>query len=58
VNKQLAPFEQIRRYHVLERDFTIEDGELTPTMKVRRQRVLENHRRIVGELFLGRDEQG
>jgi long-chain acyl-CoA synthetase len=58
VNKQLAPFEQIRRYHVLERDFTIEDGELTPTMKVRRQRVLENHRRIVGELFLGREEQG
>ena len=53
-NKQLAPFEQIRRYHVLERDFTIEEGELTPTMKVRRQRVLENHRRVVGELFLGR----
>ena len=58
INKQLAPFEQIRRYHVLERDFTIEEGELTPTMKVRRQRVLENHRRIVGELFLGREEQG
>lgn len=56
VNRQLAPFEQIRRYHVLERDFTIEDGELTPTMKVRRQRVLENHRHIVGDLFLGRGE--
>jgi long-chain acyl-CoA synthetase len=56
VNKQLAPFEQIRRYHVLERDFTIEEGELTPTMKVRRQRVLENHRRLVGDLFLGRGE--
>ena len=53
INKQLAPFEQIRRYHVLDRDFTIEEGELTPTMKVRRQRVLENHRRIVSDLFLG-----
>jgi len=58
INKQLAPFEQIRRYHILDRDFTIEDGELTPTMKVRRQRVMENHRRIVGDLFLGREEQG
>ncbi len=57
VNKQLAPFEQIRKYHVLERDFTIEEGELTPTMKVRRQRVLENHRRIVSDLFMGRGEE-
>ncbi len=31
---------------------------VTLTMNVRRQRVLENHRRIVGELFLGREEQG
>ena len=39
------PFEQIRKFRVLERDFSIETGELTPTMKVRRNRVLENHRR-------------
>jgi len=56
VNKQLAPFEQIRRYQVLDRDFSIEAGELTPTMKVRRARVIENHRKVVAELFLGREE--
>lgn len=56
VNRQLAPFEQIRKYQVLEREFTIEDGELTPTMKVRRARVIENHRKVVGELFMGREE--
>jgi long-chain acyl-CoA synthetase len=55
VNRQLAPFEQIRRYHVMDRDFTIEDGELTPTMKLRRARVVENHRHVVSGLFLGRD---
>ena len=55
-NKQLAPFEQIRRFRVLERDFTIESGELTPTMKVRRSRVLENYRATVTELYLGREE--
>jgi long-chain acyl-CoA synthetase len=56
VNRQLAPFEQIRKYHVLDRDFSIEEGELTPTMKVRRTRVIENHRRIIGDLFLGKGE--
>ncbi len=54
-NKQLPPFEQIRKFRVLERDFTIEAGELTPTMKVRRSRVLENHRALVSEMYMGKD---
>jgi long-chain acyl-CoA synthetase len=56
VNKQLAPFEQIRKFRILERDFSIEKGELTPTMKVRRNRVLENHRELVSELYMGKEE--
>jgi len=56
VNKQLAPFEQIRKFRVIEREFTIETGELTPTMKVRRSRVLENHRGLVSELYMGKEE--
>jgi long-chain acyl-CoA synthetase len=56
VNRKLAPFEQIRRFRILERDFSIETGELTPTMKVRRNRVLENHRELVSELYLGKEE--
>lgn len=55
-NKQLAPFEQIRKFRVLEREFTIEHGELTPTMKVRRTRVLENHRDTIRELYMGKEE--
>jgi long-chain acyl-CoA synthetase len=56
VNRKLAPFEQIRKYRILERDFSIENGELTPTMKVRRNRVLENHRELVSELYMGKEE--
>ncbi len=56
VNKQLAPFEQIRKYHVLENDFSIESGEMTPTMKVRRGRVLENYRKLISSLYMGREE--
>jgi long-chain acyl-CoA synthetase len=56
VNKQLAPFEQIRRYRILARDFSIDEGELTATLKVRRARVLENFRATVSELCHGREE--
>ena len=56
VDDRLAPFEQIRKFRILEREFSIEKGELTPTMKVRRNRVLENHREIVSELYMGKEE--
>jgi long-chain acyl-CoA synthetase len=55
-NRHLADFERVRKFRVLERDFSIESGELTPTMKVRRNRVLENYRSVVSELYMGREE--
>jgi long-chain acyl-CoA synthetase len=55
VNKQLASFEQVRKFKILERDFSIEQGELTPTMKVRRNRVLENYRALVSEMYMGKE---
>ena len=56
VNKQLADFERIRRFRILSRDFSIEEGELTPTMKIRRAKVIENQRALVSELYLGKEE--
>src|SRR5579871_2357326 len=56
VNQQLAPFEQIRKFRILSHDFSIESGELTPTMKVRRNRVIENHRELLSELYTGKEE--
>jgi len=55
VNRQLAPFEQVRKYRVLPRDFSIEAGELTATMKLRRIRALENCREHIAELYAGRE---
>lgn len=51
VNKLLAPFEQIRKYRILQRDFSLERGELTATMKVRRARVMENFQKDIEELY-------
>ena len=53
VNKQLAPFEQVRKHRILGRDFSIENGELTATMKVRRTRAMENFRESIDELYAG-----
>jgi long-chain acyl-CoA synthetase len=54
-NRELADFERIRKFKILDREFSIERGELTPTMKLRRNRVLENHRELVNEMYVGRD---
>jgi long-chain acyl-CoA synthetase len=51
VNKQLAPFEQVKRFRILPREFTIENGEVTATMKVRRKQVLENFRTELDSLY-------
>jgi long-chain acyl-CoA synthetase len=55
VNKHLAPFEKIRKYRILARDFSIEQGELTATMKVRRARAMANFSEQIDELYAGRE---
>jgi len=40
---------------VLPRDFSIEHGELTATMKVRRMRAIENFKAHIDELYAGRE---
>ena len=55
VNKQLAPFEQVRKYRVIPREFSIEAGELTATMKLRRSKALENCKEEIAELYAGRE---
>ena len=55
VNKHLAPFEQVRKYRILPREFSIEQGELTATMKVRRSRAMENFKDQIDELYAGRE---
>ncbi|MDQ1469536.1 MAG: long-chain acyl-CoA synthetase, partial [Bryobacterales bacterium] len=51
VNKQLAPFEQVKRFRILHREFSIENGEITATMKVRRKQVMENFRAELDSLY-------
>jgi long-chain acyl-CoA synthetase len=42
VNSDLSRFEQIKRFAILPRDFSAEEGEVTPTLKLKR-RVCQEH---------------
>lgn len=50
-NQQLAKFETIKKFRVLEKDFSIDGGELTPTLKVKRKVVFEKYGKLVDEMY-------
>lgn len=50
-NKQFSSFEQIRNFTLLPRPWTIENGELTPTLKLKRKNIVENWQAAIEELF-------
>ena len=53
VNRLLPMHEQIRNFHLLPSIFTVETGELTPTLKVRRPVVIERYRQEIEALYRG-----
>lgn len=57
VNRHVADFEKIRKFRILPRDFTIEAGEITATMKVRRKQVLANFAADVEALYAGKNAE-
>jgi long-chain acyl-CoA synthetase len=48
-------FQQIKRFTLLSRDFSAVEGEVTPTMKVRRQAVSEKFRHLIDSMYLAGD---
>jgi long-chain acyl-CoA synthetase len=51
VNRSRSRFEQVKRFALLPRDFTMDEGELTPTLKLRRRACVEHFRGEVEELY-------
>ena len=51
VNAQLARVEQIKKWHVLERDFLQDEGEVTPTLKVRRKAIIEKYGDVIESMY-------
>jgi long-subunit acyl-CoA synthetase (AMP-forming) len=53
VNEQLARYEAIRAFDILPNELTIEGGELTPTMKLKRRVILEKYADRIERLYAG-----
>jgi long-chain acyl-CoA synthetase len=51
----LAQFERVKKVALLENELTIEGGELTPTMKVKRRVATEKYRKIIDQLYAEAD---
>jgi long-chain acyl-CoA synthetase len=51
VNRQHSRFEQIKRFAILERDFSAAEGEVTPTLKLRRSVVQEHFADEIERLY-------
>ena len=51
VNREHAPVEQIKHWRLLPEPFTVEGGELTPTMKVKRAAVIDHNVDSVDEMY-------
>jgi long-chain acyl-CoA synthetase len=51
VNPKLSRFETIKRFDVLPHDFTVEGGELTSTLKLRRKVTEQKHRARIEALY-------
>ena len=51
INNRFSDPEQIKKFSVLSRDFTIDDGELTPTLKIRRKQINSNWSETIDSLY-------
>ena len=51
MNKEFARVEQIKKFTILKRNFTVEDGELTPTLKVKRAKVNDHFAEDIESMY-------
>ena len=53
--KKLANYERVRKFKVLDKPFSIEDGEMTPSLKIKREVVEERYSHLIEEMYKGFD---
>jgi long-chain acyl-CoA synthetase len=51
VNANLARFESIRRFAIVEPDFSVDGGELTVTLKLKRRVIETHHQPVIEALY-------
>jgi long-chain acyl-CoA synthetase len=51
--KKLANYERVRKFTLLQKPFTLEDGEITPSLKIKRKIVEERYANLINEMYQG-----
>ena len=51
LNKSLAIVEKVRKFKLIKEEFTIENGMLTPTLKLKRKKILEKYKQDLEKLY-------
>jgi len=51
LSHDLASFEKVHRFSLIDHEFTVETGELTPTLKVRRRVVMEKYKDLIEAMY-------
>ena len=49
--KELARFEKIKRFTLLPHEFTVESGEITPTLKIKRKAIADKYKDIIDAMY-------
>ncbi len=55
-NNDLAKIEQVKKFKILDRELSQDEGELTPTLKLKREKVYENFEEEIDALYDGDDD--
>jgi len=51
LNKSLSLVEKVKKIKLIDQEFTIENGMLTPTLKLKRKKILENYKEDLEKLY-------
>ena len=51
INKNLTLIEKIKKFIVINKEFTIENGMLTPTLKLKRKEIIKNYKQQLEKLY-------
>jgi long-chain acyl-CoA synthetase len=57
MNSELASYETIKKFHIMDHEFSIESGELTPKMSIKRRVVETNYKDILDAFYEGTVQQ-
>ena len=55
--KKLANYERVRKFILLEKPFSMENGEITPSLKIRRKFIEERYGNLIEEMYEGLEKK-